>query len=803
MRVKKDPWILGLGAADHNGAACLLRGDEIVIAIQEERLLRRKRAGLYVAQYSRAIEHCLEYAEIRPEDLSLVVCCAVRRAKTPEQNVLLNPTLQLERYGIPTLYIPHHYGHAYSVFATSGYKESAVLVIDGAGAPIEDLTIEERMTIKGKRRNGHEAISLYAASGASIKPLEKHLFLPNWVITGQDIGPAFWEADCMPTFSSLGVMYATVAYQIFGSFFDAGKVMGLAPYGEPEIPASEFFVIEDGSLVFRDSVPNLFRHRERWPLRKKEYSNLACSTQAALEEAVLYFADHLYKLSPSENLCYAGGVALNSVANERIIRESAFKNVHIMPAAEDSGTAIGAAYYGLWQLTKNNSRKKLVCDAVGPIYSEQRIHDAIKNMAAVETIDSKDIISDTVDLLCGGKIIGWFDGRSELGPRALGQRSILCDPRRPDAKDTLNNRVKHREAFRPFAPAVLIERVNEWFDFDGIVPESPFMLRVCKFKNEKKAQVPGVVHVDDTGRLQTVTLEANSYLHQLVTKFHEKTGVPIILNTSFNVSGEPIVETPEDALDTMLSTGIDYCVLGGKIVTKRREILFERNEIPWPQRIRDQIRDILNATATEKDEVRAPTERVNQQRSLDCFVGRFEHQVQGTIKIEREGERLKATITGGMMRQIHAGLSAPLNRLHRDAFEITGDHFAGVKIIFLPDRRRRVNLLAMILKEDGLTNDYFFRMPNTVGFETASYHRFIGKYRKLDQRMNVILQDDKLMVLCEGSGSYNLVPISETKFVLNRLPGYAIEFKVNTLGTVIGAVVTQPNNVIVLKKYDI
>ena len=803
MTTKKDLWILGLGAADHNGAACLLRGDEIVIAIQEERLLRRKRAGLYAAQYSRAIERCLEYGEIRPEDLSLVVCCAVRRSNTPEQNVLLNPTLQLERHGIPTLYIPHHYGHAYSAFATSGYKESAVLVIDGAGAPVEDLTTEERMAIKGKRRTGHEAISLYAASGASIRPIEKHMFLPDWVIAGQDIGPAYWEADCMPTFSSLGVMYGMVAHQIFGSFFDAGKVMGLAPYGEPEIPTSEFFVIEDGSLVFRDSVPKRFRHHERWPLRQREYSNLACSTQAALEEAVLYFVEQLYKLCPSENLCYAGGVALNSVANERIIRESAFKNVHIMPAAEDSGTAIGAAYYGLWQLTKTNSRKKLVCDAVGPVYSEQRIHDAIKNIPEVETIDSKDIISDTVDLLCGGKIIGWFDGRSELGPRALGQRSILCDPRRPEAKDVLNSRAKHREGFRPFAPAVLVERVNGWFDFDGIFPESPFMLRVCKFKDEKKARVPGVVHVDGTGRLQTVTLEANSRLHQLVTKFYEKTGVPIVLNTSFNVSGEPIVETPEDALNTMLSTGIDYCVLGGKIVTKRKEILFERNETPWRQRVMDQIRDILNEVAAEKDEVRVTTERANQQRSLDCYVGRFEHHVHGTIKIEREGERLKATITGGLMRQMRAGLSAWLNRLRQDAFEITGDRFAGVKIIFPPDKRRRINLLAMVLKEDGLTNEYFFRAPNTNGIDVASYHRFVGEYRNLDQRMSFTILDNKLAVLCEGTGSLYLAPISETEFVLNRLPGYAIEFEVNTLGAVIGAVVTQPNSVIVLKKCDI
>ena len=271
----------------------------------------------------------------------------------------------------------------------------------------------------------------------------------------------------------------------------------------------------------------------------------------------------------ADRLCYTGGVALNSVTNERIIREVGFKDVFIMPAAEDSGNAIGAAYYALWQLTKKNGRKPLVHDAVGASYSPKRIEQAIKSMPAVRRVRSDDTIERTVDLLCEGKIIAWFQGRSELGPRSLGQRSILCDPRRADAKDVLNARVKHREGFRPFAPVIPLEDVRDWFDLEGSPAESAFMLRVCKFLPAKAPLVPGVVHVDGTGRIQTLTKKANGPLYELVRAFKKRTGVPILLNTSLNVAGEPIVETPEDALWCMLYTGIDHCVLGDQIVTKK------------------------------------------------------------------------------------------------------------------------------------------------------------------------------------------------------------------------------------------
>jgi carbamoyltransferase len=282
----------------------------------------------------------------------------------------------------------------------------------------------------------------------------------------------------------------------------------------------------------------------------------------------MYLVQHVRELGSSENLCYAGGVALNSVANERIIRESGFKNVYIMPAAEDSGTAIGAAYHGLWQLTHHNSRRRILHDAPGRTYTPADVSAVLEQTPNVRVTHSANVISDAVQLLTDGKIIGWFDGGSELGPRALGQRSILCDPRRPDAKETLNRRVKMREAFRPFAPAILLEEAANWFELDGTSPESPFMLRVCQVRAERKDQVPAVVHVDGTGRLQTVTRENNGRFYELIKKFSGVTGVPILLNTSFNRMGQPIIETPGDAIQCLLDTGLDCCVFEDRIVFK-------------------------------------------------------------------------------------------------------------------------------------------------------------------------------------------------------------------------------------------
>jgi carbamoyltransferase len=554
MSSQNLPWILGISAS-HNGSVCLLQGDEIVVAVQEERLSRSKRDRIYASDSSLAAAYCLSYAGLEPGELDMVVVCIQGQARDALQDIRRNRFLDIARNQVPTIVIPHHYGHAVSAFATSGFSDAAILVVDGAGSPFVDLAPEEQRVVVQNLDEAWETTSLYSGSGASVTPLEKHL-----------VGHGAWlrmNGTSMPEFGSLGGMFSAVAQHIFGDPMEAGKVMGLAPYGEPQIPSNAFFEITNNRFDFKDSVPRQFKHSERWPRREEEQKVLAASVQAALEDALLQLARRLQSLCPSNNLCYAGGVALNSVANERIIRECGFENVYIMPAADDSGPAIGAAYYGLWSLTGHNSKRRLVHDACGRRYSSA----ALDQMDAAG-VRSSDIISDTVELLLDGKIVGWFDGRSELGPRALGQRSILCDPRRIDAKEILNRRVKKREAFRPFAPAVLLEEAANWFEFGDTTHESPFMLRICKVKPDMAQRVPAVVHVDGTGRLQTVTAEANGRFYELVRSFHEKTGVPILLNTSFNVMGEPIVETPADAIACLRNTGLDCCVFEDRIVFK-------------------------------------------------------------------------------------------------------------------------------------------------------------------------------------------------------------------------------------------
>ena len=552
-------WVLGISAS-HNGAVCLLRDDELVVAVQEERLSRLKRHRIYGAEPSRALEYCLGYAGITPEDLSLTVVCVQGRARDPRQTLALNPYLKTTLGCVPSLVIPHHLGHAVSALATSGFETAAILVVDGAGSPYEDLTAEERGVVRRNVEDGWETISLYTAEGASIVPIEKHLVERGGWYSPGEVG--------MPRFGSLGGMFSSVATQIFGDPMEAGKVMGLAPYGVAELPAEAFFEIDTDGFNFLDRVPEMFRHDERWPARADEYTNLAASVQSALEVALLHLARRLRASCPSENLCYAGGVALNSVANERIIRETGFKAVHIPPAAEDSGAAIGAAYYGRWQLAGRGAARPMAHDACGRSYTPAQVSSAVKKFAGVQVLRPPDVIAEAVERLCAGEIIGWFDGGSELGPRALGQRSILCDPRRPDAKEVLNRRVKRREPFRPFAPAILLAEAANWFEIDGAPRESPFMLRVCKFKSDKLGRVPAVVHVDDTGRIQTLTREANGRFYELVRRFHEATGVPLLLNTSFNVMGEPIVETPDDAVACLLKSGLDCCVFEDRIVVK-------------------------------------------------------------------------------------------------------------------------------------------------------------------------------------------------------------------------------------------
>jgi carbamoyltransferase len=558
-----NPWVLGISGS-HNGAACLLHGDKIVAAIQEERLARTKRQRLFGASESLAVNYCLGYAGITPADLNIVVFSAQGHARSREQDISLNPQLQLSLHKTPSITISHHLAHAMSAFALSGFREAGILVIDGLGSPYEDLRDDEQSVVVERLTDGWESISLYKASDTKIRALEKHLVGDGRWLTRRPKG--------MPLFGSLGGMYSAVAMQVFGDPLEAGQVMGLAPYGESEFAAHEFFEYVDRKFVFHDTVPRRFDHNKRWPASQRSYRNLACSVQQALEKAVMLLAMRLRELSHSDNLCYAGGVALNCVTNELLYRASGFKNIYIAPAAEDSGPAIGAAYYGLWQLTRRNTRQRLQRDSHGREYSAAEITNAIEKAPAVALVHfQRDFLDETVDRLCAGQFVGWFQGGSELGPRALGQRSILADPRNPKAKTLLNARIKHRASFRPFAPSILREHALEWFE-NAADADSPFMLRVWQFKPQMGELVPAVVHTDGSGRVHTVDENSNPRFHSLLQRFYKRTQVPILLNTSFNGNGEPIVETPEDALWCLLFNGLDCCVLEDMIVEKQDSV---------------------------------------------------------------------------------------------------------------------------------------------------------------------------------------------------------------------------------------
>lgn len=539
-------WILGISISDHNGSVCLLHGDKIVVAIQEERLTRKKRDCLRTPR-PLSIDYCLQYAGISDKDLNLVVGCGV----TSTDSVM--SYLRKIFPSTPINIIPHHLGHAVGAFATSGFHDAAILIVDGAGSRELDLPPQELVNVQESNipvnLERREIISLYIASGTEIRCIEKHL--------------GSWSRGL--NFGSIGDLYETVATVIFGHN-ESGKVMGLAPYGTVDKKCEDFFEIINNKFVFKQY---LFPKAEYWPKNQFAHQNLAASVQAATENALFYLVQRLRDKSISQNLVFSGGVALNSVANEKIIQQKVFQNTYFMPAAEDSGNCIGAAYYGLWQLTQRNTQYHLVHDSLGRYYSTQEINQAIIETPKVKSYYYpvvKNIISKTVDLLEQQKIIGWFQGGSELGPRALGQRSIICDPRSELAKDYVNSKVKHRESFRPFAPAVLAEEALNWFELDSSNQDSPFMLRVVKFKEDKRQYVPSVVHCDGTGRLQTLTSARNGIFYDLVLEFFKRTGVPILLNTSFNVMGEPIVETPEDALWCLLYTEIECCVFHDRIV---------------------------------------------------------------------------------------------------------------------------------------------------------------------------------------------------------------------------------------------
>lgn len=573
---KKHNYILGINAYDHDVSGCLLRDGEIACAIIKERITREKHATGF---YDEVIDYCLEAEDIKLDDVDLIVRnCYVMPVKDIETRLIY----QDEPHFLPdderedakkhplfltnskkVVTISHHLAHAYSAFAVCPFEEGAVMVVDGVGSYAADIT-EDYPPARDVNPMARESESYYTFSGSKLDVIKKVWLHPV---------PGFLSDEFF-MMAGLGAIYSRVSTYIFGDWNKCGEVMGLAPFGRPNA-VKPMLLMQDGELVIPDwgldfNQPYLEGGGQKWETSPSmsHWEDMARRVQDDSEHVLLERAKWLQRTTGAKNLVMAGGVALNCVANGRIVREAGFDNVWIQPAAGDDGIAIGCAYYGQLELQKQPRKFVMTHAYLGEEYTKKDIAEAASTWSVRLQTSSKqsdDICTDAAQLLAEGYVFGWFQGRSEFGPRALGNRSILADPRQPEMKEKINEVVKHRQPFRPFAPIVLADRSSEIFEGEE---ESPFMLLVKKVKPEWKERVAAIVHVDGTARVQTVRRETNERLYRLLQEFDRITGVPVLLNTSFNIRGEPIVETPEDAVRCFLTTGIDYLVLHDLLIGK-------------------------------------------------------------------------------------------------------------------------------------------------------------------------------------------------------------------------------------------
>ena len=593
--------ILGISAFYHDSAACLLKDGEIISAAQEERFTRKKHDPSYPHH---AIEFVLKYGKLKLSEVDQIVffekpflkferlletyvAFAPRgfisfakamplwiKEKLFQKNFLFNKLKVHDKDYISDqniFFSDHHLSHAASAFFPSPFKEAIVLTADGVG---EWATT----TVAVGKENNLE--------------IKKEIHFPH----------------------SLGLLYSAFTYYT-GFKVNSGeyKLMGLAPYGKPVYEDKikklvdikedgtfrldqKYFNYATGLTMTNNKFDDLFGQKPRDPKNEKItqfHMDIAASIQKITEEIMIKLSKSIRKDYGIKNLCLAGGVALNCVANGKILKEKIFDNIWIQPAAGDAGGSLGAAL-ALWYIEQGNKRDINLNDDMkgsylGPEFTEEEIEKELKSIGAnYEKLNYEDLISKTSEFLSKEKAIGWFQGRMEFGPRALGCRSILGDPRSDKMQKNLNLKVKYRESFRPFAPSVLREDLKEWFDINV---DSPYMLLVGSINSEKKIEmtkeqkklfgidklnlrrsdIPAVTHVDYSARVQTVNEKNNKRYYDLISKFKEKTGCPVIVNTSFNVRGEPIVNTPTDAFNCFMGTELDFLVIGNCILDKKKQ----------------------------------------------------------------------------------------------------------------------------------------------------------------------------------------------------------------------------------------
>jgi carbamoyltransferase len=593
--------ILGISAFYHDSAACILLDGKIIAAAQEERFTRKKHDPNYPHN---AIEFVLKYANLKLSEVDQIVffekpflkferlletyvAFAPKgfvsfakamplwiKEKLFQKNLLFNKLKQHDKNyksDENIFFSDHHLSHAASAFFPSPFDEAVVLTADGVG---EWATTTVAI---GKDHN---------------LEIKKEIHFPH----------------------SLGLLYSAFTYYT-GFKVNSGeyKLMGLAPYGNPIYENKvkqlldlkedgtfrldqKYFNYATGLTMTNEKFNNLFGQKPRNPQNEKItqfHMDIAASIQKVTEEIMIKLTKSIREEYGIRNLCLAGGVALNCVANSKILKEKIFDNIWIQPAAGDAGGSLGAAL-ALWYIDQGNKRlvnsnDDMKGSYLGNEYNQEEIEKELKAAGAnFETLKYKELIDKTSEFLSNEKAIGWFQGRMEFGPRALGSRSILGDPRSDKMQKNLNLKVKYRESFRPFAPSVLREDLQEWFD---LKVDSPYMLLVANINpnkkiemndeqkdlfgidklNVKRSDIPAVTHVDYSARIQTVTKNTNNRYYDLIYKFKEKTGCPIIVNTSFNVRGEPIVNTPKDAFNCFMGTELDYLVIGDCILDKSKQ----------------------------------------------------------------------------------------------------------------------------------------------------------------------------------------------------------------------------------------
>lgn len=560
-------YILGTGLS-HNGSAVLLKDGKVCVGIEKERLSRIKHDG---DNDTLAIQYCLNAEGIKLKDISLVVQCA--NFDIPDRERFWGKRIFAGTTTPKIINISHHLAHAYSAVGTSPFNECAVMVIDGCGSPLEQFLVmhpEQKKYIPQFALDEIEMISekdsFYHFDGKQLIPLLKDF--SKMSLYGSSL-------FSLPTsLHSIGGFYAVVSNYVFGDMDDVGKLMGLAPFGNSGVFDFEAFEFREGNLFVTEEWKQKFTNPSQGYDYFKDhfdhYANVARWAQEQVEKAVITCIKNRLDKFPHENLCYTGGVALNAVANAKLMDSKIVKNIYFEPAAGDNGLALGCAFYGWIEYLRMPKKEHDGSTCFGKQYTNEEI-DAVfqkeehKKYRPRIIQNEEELFHYCAEQLTKGKTIGWFQGGSEFGPRSLGRRSILAHPGIENMKDHINRDIKFREDFRPFAPAVLKDMVGDYFETGR---NSPYMILVDKTRHEYSEVLKNVTHRDGTARVQTVEESWNPKFAGLLAEFYKQSGIGVLLNTSLNKKGMPIVETPEEAIHLFEITALDILVIENYVLEK-------------------------------------------------------------------------------------------------------------------------------------------------------------------------------------------------------------------------------------------